>query len=131
MRIGCLGDIPFVVSSDAVLTPTNFTESASATYATHQRHLDNAITEFIGNNPDTITFDMEISAWLGVDPQGEINKLWDYIRNAKPISLVVGNIVYGKYRWVVKSFKTKTKHTSKDGTWMAVTVSVSLLEYIR
>lgn len=131
MNIGCLGGIPFTVSSERILTPSNFVESASATYAVHQRHMGNALTEYVGTDPDSITFDLEISAWMGVDPQSQINVLWGYIRGAQPVSLVIGNIVYGKYRWVIKSFKIKMLHTDKDGTWQAVTVSVSLQEYIR
>lgn len=130
MVIGCMGDIVFQVSDDAVLTVTNFIESASAKYAVHQRHNGNAETEFVGLDPDKITFDMVLSAWLGVEPQGQINKLWGYIRNGTSFNLVLGSICYGKQRWTLENFQIKQKQTDGRGTWMNVTVSVSLLEYM-
>ena len=48
-KIGCLGDIPFEVSSNKIQTPKNMKWSGSARYATHQRHGGDALTEFVGN----------------------------------------------------------------------------------
>ena len=55
MQIGCLGDIVFKVSSDMVRTISNVTWSGSANYATHSRHMTDALTEFTGLDPDEIT----------------------------------------------------------------------------
>jgi len=40
-------------------------------------------------------------------------------------------VVYGSYRWVIKSVKFKTLHTDAFGTPTWITASVSLLEYQR
>ena len=56
--IGCLGDVVFTVSRDVVRTLDNMTWGGSARYATHERHLTNALTEYTGLDPDTITFDI-------------------------------------------------------------------------
>ena len=47
------------------------------------------------------------------------------------LPFVLGNVVYGSYRWVIKSAKFKTLHTNAFGTPTWITASVSLLEYQR
>lgn len=56
MIVGCLGDLIFQVSSDTVMTVSNFVESASTRYAIHQRHNNSACLEYTGMDPDQLTF---------------------------------------------------------------------------
>lgn len=131
MQIGCLGDIAFKVSADTVRTVSNVTWSGSANYNTHARHLADALTEFTGLAPDEMTFDMVLSAYLGVNPMTDLEKLWVYERKGQALPLVIGSKAYGKYRWVIKSHKISMQIFSGSGELMAATVSVSLLEYIK
>lgn len=130
MIVGCLGDIIFEVSSETVKTVSNLVESASTRYATHQRHNNSACLEYVGMDPDKITFEIHLSDYLGVNPQSQINILWSYIRSGQPISLVLGATVYGKWRWVIQSLQLTLKHTDKNGTWTHVVASVTLVEYL-
>ena len=130
MQIGCLGEIIFEVSSKTVKTFDKMQWSGSVRYSVHQRHLTHALTEFTGIDPDTISFEMNLSIYLGVEPMGELVKLWDYERSGKSVSLVIGDKAYGKYRWVVKSHKTKMQTFDKRGNLTGATVSVDLLEYL-
>ena len=84
MQIGTLGEVVFSVSDSVVETITSFTWSGSARYSTHQRHLTHALTEFTGLDPDGITFDIFVSAYLGVDPMTEVVKIWNYERHRRP-----------------------------------------------
>ena len=70
--VGCLGDIVFTVSDRTIETINNVTWSGSARYATHQRHGTHALTEFTGLDPDKMTFDIVLSAYLGVDPTSRL-----------------------------------------------------------
>lgn len=131
MQIGCLGDIAFQVSADMVRTISDMTWSGSANYTTHSRHLTDALTEFTGLAPDEMTFDIVLSAYLGVNPMTDLAKLWEYERKGQALQLVIGSKAYGKYRWVIKSHKISMQTFSGSGELMAATVSVSLLEYIK
>ena len=113
MQIGCLGDIVFEVSSKTIKTFDRMQWSGSARYSEHQRHLSHALTEFTGLDPDTISFDMVLSLYLGVEPMAELVKLWNYERSGKAVPLVIGDKIYGKYRWTVKSHKTKMQTYDK------------------
>ena len=129
--IGCLGEMVFTVSEKTILTLDNMTWSGSARYATHQRHLTNALTEFTGIDPDKISFEMVLSASLGIDPLQEVVKLWGYERSGQAVFLVIGEKGYGKYRWNVISHEEKMVAYDQQGNVTAATVSVNLQEYIR
>ena len=119
------------MSDNLVQTLNNAQWSGSARYATHQRHLKDALTEFCGLEPDTFSFDMVLSAFLGVNPQTEINKIWQYERSGEALSLVIGNKAYGKYRWNIVSHKAKMQHCDKEGNLLHATVSINLQEYLK
>lgn len=131
MQIGCLGDIAFKVSSDMIRTITNMTWSGSANYSTHSRHLTDSLTEFTGVDPDEISGDIVLSAYLGVDPMADLVKIWDYERKGQALPLVIGSKAYGKYRWVIKNHKVKMQTFDGSGDLLSATVSISLLEYTK
>jgi hypothetical protein len=130
MRIGMLGDIIFEVSDDVVRTINNAQWSGSARYATHQRHLTNAKTEFAGINPDQMKFDIVLSAYLGVNPQAEITKIWQYERSGRTLPLVIGRKGYGKFRWTITQHQIKLQHYDGEGDLTQATVTVNLQEYL-
>lgn len=129
-KIGCLGDIPFVVSAYKIQTIDNAVWSGSARYGTHQRHLYHAMVEYEGMDPDSFSFDMTLYKELGAPPITLLNKLWDYERKGTPLSLCIGEKGYGKYQWVIKSHSTKMEATDREGNLILATVSVELMEYL-
>ena len=92
MVVGCLGDIVFQVSEATVRTLDNMTWSGSARYAVHERHLTHALTEFVGLDPDKITFDITLCTDLGVDPITEVVKIWNIERSGKAVPLTLSLI---------------------------------------
>jgi len=128
--VGCLGDVIFTVSRSVVRTLDNMTWSGSARYATHERHLTHALTEFTGLDPDKITFDILLSADLGVDPIAEVVKLWNIERSGRAVPLTVGTKGYGKYHWNILKHEMKMKTFYGNGDVHTATVSVSLQEYL-
>lgn len=134
--IGYLGKSPddgitFIVSRELFRTPCNMKWGGSARYATHERHATHALTEFTGLDPDSFSFDMLLTAELGVDPMEELVKIWTYERDAEAVGLVIGGHGYGKHRWTIKKHETKIKYTDILGDLYAVEVSVELLEYMK
>lgn len=130
MVVGKLGDIVFEVSDETVQTIDNMLWSGSARYVTHQRHLYHAKTEYAGMNPDQISFEMTLSACLGVNPQTAINKIWAYERDGETLPLVIGRKGYGKYRWTITQHTIKPKYHDSEGDPFHVIVSVNLQEYV-
>lgn len=128
--IGCLGDIPFTVSEETLLTIDNAVWSGSARYAVHQVHLSHAITEFTGLEPDGFSFDLLLSAALHIDPQAAMAKLWKYEREGIPVRLVLGEKGYGKFRWNIVSHTARITQFDWEGNAMEISVSVRLQEYL-
>ena len=132
--IGYLGKsaddgIQFIVSREVFRTPSNMSWGGSARYSTHERHATHALTEFTGLDPDSFSFNLLLTAELGVDPMAELVKLWTYERAGEALGLVIGAHAYGKYRWTIQKHETKLEYTDKNGDLYAVEVSVDLLEY--
>lgn len=130
MVVGCLGDIVFEVSPETVRTLDQFKWSGAAKWATHERHNYHSLTEYTGMEPDKVSFTMYLSAYLGVDPIDEVVKLWKYEREGTPVSLVVGDKAYGKYRWVLTDHEMDAE-SHAGGNVATCTVKVNLLEYLR
>lgn len=131
MKIGCIGDIPFEVNHDAVFTPSNFSWAGSVRVEEHQRHGMNALTEFTGIDADRLSFEIYLSKTLGVDPMEMLTKLWKYEREGTPLSLVLGNHAYGKYKWLITDHTTTGQFFTPDGDMLTATVSINLIEYLK
>ena len=129
--IGCLGDVAFTVSDSVIRTLSNFQWSGSARYATHQRHLGRGLLEFTGTDPDKISFDITLSAQLGVTPAEEIARIAKYVSCGKKLPLTIGSHVYGQYRWAILSYSVKAQTFDKYGNLYVAVLSVSLQEYLR
>lgn len=132
--IGYLGKsagngISFVVSREVFRTPKNLKWSGSARYATHQRHGTYALTEFTGIDPSRFSFDILLTAEMGVNPLKEVAKIGNYEQDGEALGLVIGGKAYGKYRWNIQSHEVKIEYTDEAGRMYAVEVSVELLEY--
>ena len=129
-QIGCLGDIVFMVNSKVIETPDNIQWTGSVRYTEHQRHLNNALTEFTGIDADKFSFNLTLTAELGVDVMSELVKIWTYERKATPLPLVFGEKAYGKYMWTIRNHKIAMNYFEAGGNLSSAVVSVNLLEYL-
>ena len=127
--IGVLGDIVFSVSKEAINTFNNLKWDSSVKYATHDRHLQDELLEFMGPAADTITFDMYFSVFLGIDPLGEIVKLLNAERKGEVMRLVIGTKAYGKNKWVITGTGKALERFDNKGRLLVAKVSVSLKAY--
>ena len=112
MVVGCLGSIVFQVSESTVRTLDNLAWSGSARYATHERHLMGALTEFTGMDPERVTFDITLCAELGVDPLTEAKKIATLEDRGQVVPLTIGTRSYGKYRWTILKDRKSTRLNS-------------------
>ena len=128
-RGGMFGGIVFSVSDNTVRTFDDMSWKFSASYATHDRHIQADILEFLGPEPDEITFSMVLSAYLGINPSGEIETLRQYVKNGIAERLVIGGRVYGDFKWVISQCSTELKRFDGNGNLTSATVKVTMKEY--
>lgn len=126
--IGALGNITFSVSGRAIKTFNEISWESGANYVEHSIHLKSPKIEFTGLAADTISFEMDFSAFLGVNPVKEINSLERAMRTGEAMRLVIGNKIYGK-RWVITKTGKALKKFDNKGRLLKAKVNVSLLAY--
>lgn len=130
MIVGALGELVFKVSYDEIRTPSNVQWSGSARYAQHNRHNWHALAEFTGLDGDKMTMKIKLSRSLGSPVMLEMVKLWKYQREGTPVSLVLGDKAYGKYRWVITNHTMDMQYFDHAGNLIECDVSLELLEYL-
>lgn len=130
MIIGCLGDIVFTVSSEKIETFTKFKRTSAASFQSHARHLDKPLLEYTGQEADNISFNMRLSAYLGVNPLEEISKLEEHKASGDALPLIIGNRAFGT-KWVIKNYSETAEAHDRTGNATIIDVNISLMEYAR
>lgn len=128
-KIGSFGDLVFSVSDKTVKTFDGMQWKVSAKYATHDRHIKADLLEFLGPEPDDISFSMVFSVFLGVNPYNEIKKLNDMVKKGVTGRLVIGGKVYGSYKWVATDNTNELERYDNKGNLWVAKVKISLKEY--
>lgn len=126
--IGALGKITFSVSKRSIKTFDNMSWESGTNYAQHGIHLKTPKLEKIGEQADTLSFDMVFSAFLGINPTKEIGRLEKARKKGEVMRLVIGNKIYGK-RWVITKISKGLERFDNKGRLLKASVSISLLAY--
>lgn len=129
MTIGCLGEVYFTVSSEMVMTLTDIGMDKSISYGSHKVHGGKTLLEYTGSDPDDISFEIELSAFMGVNPSEMIEQLDDMAESGSAVSFVLGTKVYGSGLWVITDISKSFDHIYKDGELMSAKLKLKLKEY--
>lgn len=124
MKIGSYGGVVFQVTDKVAETFSNMQYSTSASYAEHAVHGGDAVREFTGFPSDKISFSITLSAFHGVNPDKELNKLMKMLKSKKSYSLVIGQYIYGD--WTLEALSNNIQYTYKDGTCVQCETGLTL-----
>jgi hypothetical protein len=128
-KIGSFGSLVFSVSDNTVRTFDELSWKVSAKYATHDRHIKRDVLEFLGPEPDTISFTMAFSVLHGTNPLYEVEKLNKVTSKGIANRLILGGKKYGSYKWVITSVSNTLKKYDNKGNCWAATAKVTIKEY--
>ncbi len=128
-KIGSFGTLVFSVSDNTVRTFESMNWDFSANYATHDRHIKADLLEYMGPEIETISFSMFFSAFLGINPLNEVEKLRNIVREGYAERLILGGSVYGNYKWVMQKGTIDLKRFDDKGNLLAAKAKVTLKEY--
>lgn len=126
MTIGSYGSIVFQVSSSVAETFKDLQYTTEAKYSEHAVHGQKAVREFTGFGSDQISFNMTLSAFNGINPKKELDKLKEMMKSKKAYSLVLGTDLYGS--WTIEAISESIQYTWQDGTLLQCEVGVTLFE---
>lgn len=128
--IGSFNELVFEVSSDLVRTYRDFQRETKARYATHELVNRTSVIEYLGREPDAITFTMNFNSRLGVKPAEEISTLRRLCQDHIADQLILGNKVCGDNLWVIESVTEEVEATDHFGQVMAASAKVTMREYV-
>ena len=132
MKVGYLGtgntnnDVAFEVSSSLIETFDNMKVNKSVSYTIHKIHGKKAVPEMTGIETDTVTFDILLSAYLGVNPKKELEKLEGLMSTGTICNLVLGSSSFGT--WLIKSMPYNVEYVYKEGDIIQAKATISLIE---
>ncbi len=133
--IGAIGSkaiddvIVFEVSDKRILTLDGFKRSNKVIYAKNDVLMQKPVSEYVGQQLDTITFTINFNAQLGTDPRTEVNKLIYLQRDGEVITLVLWGKAFGTYRWVITDLDMDWELINKFGYAQKIAVTITLEEY--
>lgn len=127
-QIGTLGDIVFSVSQNTVKTFESLKMDSKTSYAKLTRHNQKPLLDFQYNDTDIASFDIYLSAFLGVNPLTMQNKIDEYRKQGKILSLVIGGKKYGT-KWVIVSHSKEYQKFDNKGNLLTAKSSISIEEY--
>lgn len=130
MIVGYLGGTPFVTSSNKIRTFDNFSRSSTARWTKHDLIGQKPVLEFIGNDIEKISFDMQLRADYGINPEKELGNLRQMRDNGTAVTLILNNSPVTDNLWVIESLDEKVTFWGSGGEILSASVSVSLLEYV-
>lgn len=131
MKVGALGSVVFEVSPNAVKTARSFSYKGGSQYTAHKRHLGKGLVEYTGSEPETISFSIRVSKFLGYSPDSSIATLRGYCNKGNAVPFTLGTKSYGSYRWIVKSFEVKGEEYDRKGNLIGADISVTIVEYAK
>lgn len=127
--IGYFGDIIFQTSDRRICNFNDFHQTASASYADHNRYKMKPEREYISPNNEGVSFVMKIKAGHGVRPRVMKDKLIRYCENGTVLPLVIGGHRIGGGKWTIDSIDANFKQVWNRGELVSLEVTVTATEY--
>lgn len=127
--IGVFNWLTFEVSNLMVKTYRDFKRETKARYATHDLVNRTSVLEYLGREPDVITFTMDFNRRLGVKPSEELSFLRWLCQEHVADQLILGNKVCGDNLWVIESVSEEVEATDHFGQVLAASAQVTMREY--
>jgi hypothetical protein len=130
-KIGNFGKlITFEVSDKKVLTFNNFSKTVSGNWGTHERVGKKPQSEFLGPGLQQISFDIVLSANLGVKPRFVITNIEKAIEKGRVEYLVIGAKKVGSNKWKITQMSESWGVVMSKGELQRAEVSLTLEEYL-
>ena len=127
--IGMFGDVVFSVSPLKIFTFDDFERDTKGRWATHNVIGKTPISEFLGQDVESITLKIQLHVSFGVDPLIEYVKLLDMCRTGEVHFLIVGTHAHGRYKWYIENVKMAAKHFDGNGNILYCECNLTFKEY--
>lgn len=130
MAIGNFGSIVFETSDRKIMTPRGINQTVGSSWAVHDTIGGKQKTEYTGKNLRTFSFEITLSAELGVRPRKMLQQLEELAEGREVFPLVIGGKPVGENMWRLVSISEEWNTVLNRGELISATVSLSLEEYV-
>lgn len=128
-RIGSFAGVSFEVSTKKVSTFDDLSRGGSARWSAHDIATKKPMPEFLGPGLETLSLKIRFSAFLGVNPESELNKLISFRDQGKYSKFVIGTKAISSGYWYIDSLTVDYRLIDGKGRIHAIDVSLNLTEY--
>lgn len=128
-EVGSLGSVVFKVSEAYVKTISDYSRKSSARIATHEIIGQKPLSEFLGPGIDSISFSIKLSAFRGVNPREETEKLRKMCLKGEAVDFIMAGSPVTQNRWMIESVDEDGNYYDRSGNMISADVKLTLREY--
>lgn len=128
-KIGSYGDIVFEVTPKKVQTFNDFQRSSSSRWNEHEIIQKKPKSEFNGPSLEEISLTIKLSAFLGVNPSKQLEKLRKMNYSGKVASFILGGKTISQNYWSIQRMDESNHVFDNKGNILSVDVTLNLKEY--
>lgn len=128
--IGSFGSIVFQTSDRKIVTPRGMQQTAGSSWALHDIFGGKQKAEYTGQVLRTISFEIILSAELGVRPRKTLEQLERMAEGREAFPLVVGGRPVGENPWRLVSLSETWDTVLNRGELISAKASLNLEEYV-
>lgn len=129
MEIGSLGSIPFSVSTDKILTFSDYGRSGGGRWQKHELLGKKPVLEFIGPDTEKIELKIQLRADHGINPKTELEKLRTMRDTGEVLPFILNGTPVSDNYWVIENISEDVGYWTGEGIILSATVSITLQEY--
>lgn len=129
MIVGSLGPVVFLVSEAFVRTISDYSRKTSVRIGSHDIIGQKPLSEWIGPGCDSINFSVKLSAFRGVNPKEEAEKLRKMAEKGEAVTFVMGGAPVTRHKWLIESVDEDANYYDRMGNIISSDVKLSIREY--
>lgn len=129
MNVGSLGPVVFSVSDAFVRTISGYSRKTSVRIESHDIIGQKPLSEWVGLSCDSISFSIKLSAFRGVNPKEEAEKLRRMAERGEAVTFVMGGAPVTQNKWLIESVDEDANYYDRMGNIISSDVKLSIREY--
>lgn len=129
MMVGSLGPVVFSVSDAFVRTISGYSRKTSVRIESHDIIGQKPLSEWVGLSCDSISFTVKLSAFRGVNPKEEAEKLRRMAERGEAVTFVMGGAPVTQNKWLIESVDEDANYYDRMGNIISSDVKLSIREY--
>ena len=115
MMVGSLGPVVFSVSDAFVRTISGYSRKTSVRIESHDIIGQKPLSEWVGLSCDSISFTVKLSAFRGVNPKEEAEKLRRMAERGEAVTFVMGGAPVTQNKWLIESVDEDANYYDRMG----------------